>query len=80
MKNSTAALIGAAIGALAAVTFTYIFGPAPNATFDVSYRSRLDNALAEGERAAKEHEAELRRQFEESKRRRPPSDPDLTSI
>ncbi len=75
MKNSTAALIGVAVGAMAAAAYTYIFGPAPNATFDVSYRSRLDNALAEGERAAKEHEAELRRQFEESKRPRPRVDP-----
>lgn len=75
MKNSTAIIIGAAAGAAAAWVFNYIFGPAPGARFDATYQSRLDRALAEGDRAAREHEAKLRRQFEEAKRR--PSSPPL---
>ncbi len=74
MKNSTAIIIGAAIGVAAALTFNYIFGPAPGAQFDAAYQSRLDRALSEGDRAAREHEAKLRREFEEAKRR-PPAPP-----
>lgn len=77
MKNSTAIAIGAAIGVATVYAFNYIFGPAPGAQFDASYQSRLDHALAEGDRAAREHEVELRRQFEEAKRR-PPSPPPFT--
>jgi hypothetical protein len=75
MRNTTAVIVGVAIGAAAVWTFNYIFGPAPGTRFDATYQSRLDRALAEGDRAAREHEAELRRQFEEAKRRRPSPPP-----
>ncbi len=63
-------LIGAAVGAAAALVVSYIFGPSNDTTYDEHYQSRLDKALADGKRAADEREAELRRQFEEGKRRR----------
>ena len=62
-------LIGAALGAAVGVALNYLFGPAQGTEFTSKYRSRLDKALEEGERAAQEHEAELRRQFELAKRR-----------
>jgi gas vesicle protein len=62
-------LIGAALGAAVGVALNYLFGPAQETEYNQNYRSRLDKALAEGQRAADEHEAELRRQFEQAKRR-----------
>lgn len=63
-------LTGAAVGAVAALVVSYVFGPSNDATYDEHYQSRLDKALADGQRAADEREAELRRQFEEGKRGR----------
>jgi hypothetical protein len=75
-----AALAGAAAGAV----YNYLFAPAAETTFDGSYQSRLDWALAEGEKAAARREQELRAEFEASKRPMPalpapPSLPDLPS-
>jgi gas vesicle protein len=61
-------LIGAALGAAVGVVINYLFGPAQGSEFNGNYRSRLAKALEEGDRAAEEHEAELRRQFELAKR------------
>lgn len=61
-------VLGAAAGAAIATVITYIFGPAHDTKFDATYRSRIDKALEEGQRAAEEQEIELRRQFEEAKR------------
>jgi gas vesicle protein len=62
-------LIGVGFGVAVGVVMNYIFGPAQGSEFTENYRSRLDKALADGEQAAQEHEAELRRQFEAAKRR-----------
>ena len=61
-------LIGAALGAAVGVVVNYLLGPAPATEFNQNYRSRLDKALEEGERAADEHEATLRRQLGEAKK------------
>lgn len=70
MNKMSNFLIGAAVGAAAALAVDYIFGPANGTTYDNRYQSRLDKALADGKLAADEREAELRRQFEEDKRPR----------
>lgn len=57
-------LIGAALGAAVAYTVNYFFGPTAAATYDENYRSRLDYALEEGQRAAKEREIEMRTQLQ----------------
>jgi gas vesicle protein len=62
-------IIGAALGAAVGLVINYLFGPATSVEFNGKYRSRLDQALEDGQRAAEEHEAELRRQFEAAKRR-----------
>lgn len=71
------------IGATAAAIYNYLFAPAPETTFDGTYRSRLDWALAEGEAAATQREAELRAEFEAAKLARPalpsPSAPPTTT-
>jgi len=54
-------------GAGAAMIYNYLFGPALETTFDGSYQSRLDWALAEGEKAAALRELELRAEFEAAK-------------
>ena len=59
--------IAGAVGAGVAAIYNYLFAPAPATTFDGSYRSRLDWALAEGERAAAQRELELRAEFEAAK-------------
>jgi hypothetical protein len=56
-------LLGAAVGALVALTINYFLGPTDAATYDENYRSRLDFALEEGKRAAAERETELRIQM-----------------
>lgn len=61
-------LIGTALGAAVGLIINYLFGPANDTEFNQNYRSRLDRALEEGQRAADEHEAELRRQLGEAKR------------
>ena len=62
MGKTSYFIIGAAIGAVVAVAINYLFGPADGTTFDANYRSRLDFARDEGQRAALAREAELRRQ------------------
>ncbi|MCC6165910.1 MAG: hypothetical protein IT329_01665 [Caldilineaceae bacterium] len=64
-------LIGGLIGAAAGLVYTYLFGPARDTAFDGTYRSRWDWAQEEGQRAAIEQEAELRRQFELAKLPKP---------
>lgn len=61
-------LIGAALGAAVGLVVNYLFGPATDTEFNHNYRSRLDKALEEGQRAADEHEANLRRQLGEAKK------------
>lgn len=67
--------IAGLIGATAAAVYNYLFAPAPATSFDGSYQSRLDWALAEGERAAALRELEMRAQFEEAKLLPPPPPP-----
>ncbi len=55
--------LGALIGVAAGLIVDYLLGPASDSAFDETYRTRLDRALEEGERAADAREAELRRQF-----------------
>jgi hypothetical protein len=57
-------LIGAALGAAAAVALNYFLGPTEAATYDENYRSRLDYALDEGRRAAATRELELRTELQ----------------
>lgn len=76
-----AGIVGAAAGAI----YNYLFAPAPETTFDASYQSRLDWALAEGEKAAAQRELELRAEFEAAKRTPPalplsPSTPDKSTL
>jgi hypothetical protein len=70
------AIIGV-VGATASAVYNYLFGPAPETKFDGSYQSRLDWALAEGEKAAAQRELEMRAEFEAASRPRPalPSPP-----
>ena len=71
MGKTSFFLIGAAVGAAVGLAVNYVFGPTNDALFDERYRSRWDHALEEGELAADEREAELRRQFASAKRSRP---------
>ena len=61
---------GAAAGLAASAVFHYLFSPAAGTTVDETYRSRLDWALEEGERAAAEKEQALRLEFEAAKKGR----------
>jgi hypothetical protein len=63
--------IATLVGATAGAVYNYLFAPAAETTFDGSYQSRLDWALAEGEKAAALREQELRAEFEASKRPMP---------
>jgi hypothetical protein len=74
MDKSVSFVLGAIVGAAASALVGYVFAPARNTSFDRSYRSRMDRALAEGNKAAAEREAELRREFERSKRRHTPGE------
>ena len=76
MGKTSNFLIGALVGAVAALVLNYFVGPSNGTTYDQGYQSRLDKALADGKRAADEREAELRRQFEEGKRPRSSLDSD----
>lgn len=58
---------GATMGLAIAAVATYLFGPARDTHFDERYQSRWDRALEEGQQAAIEHEAALRRQLENAK-------------
>ena len=69
MGKTSYLLIGAVASAAVAMVYHYFFGPAPKTTYDENYRSRLDYALDEGERAALAQQARLQRQFEEYKQR-----------
>ena len=68
MSRGSFLLLGAAIGAGIAVALNYFLGPAPGTTYDANYRSRLDFALDEGQRAAREREDELRQQIIQMRR------------
>ena len=67
MGKSHVFAIGALTGAAVAAGVTFLFAPVRGTTFDENYRSRLDWALDEGQRAADIRELELRRQFEQAK-------------
>lgn len=71
MGRTSSFIIGATIGVVAATVITYLFGPASETTFDQTYRSRWDQALADGKQAAAEHEALLRQQLAAAKQARP---------
>ena len=64
-------VVAGAIGALAGAVYNYLFAPAPATTFDGAYQSRLDWAIAEGDKAAAQRELELRAEFEAAKHPRP---------
>ena len=64
MNKWSSAIIGAAAGAAVSAVFLYLFAPARGTTFDQKYQSRLDWALAEGEKAGIEREQELLRELE----------------
>ena len=64
--------IAGIVGAAAASVYNYLFAPAPATTFDGTYQSRLDWAIAEGDKAAALREQELRAEFEATKNPRPP--------
>ena len=68
MSRGTYLLIGTAIGAGIALALNYFLGPAPGTTYDANYRSRLDFALDEGQRAARAREDELRQQIIQMRR------------
>ena len=68
MSRGSFLLLGAVIGAGIAVALNYFLGPAPGTTYDANYRSRLDFALDEGQRAAREREDELRQQITQMRR------------
>ncbi len=68
MSRGSSLLLGAAIGAGIAVALNYFLGPAPGTTYDANYRSRLDFALDEGQRAARVREDELRQQIIQMRR------------
>ena len=71
MPKTVYLLIGVAVGAAAGLVYDYLFSPAQATKFDETYRSRLDWALEEGERAADLREQALRAEFEAAKIRRP---------
>lgn len=78
MSKTLYLLVGAAVGAAAGLAYDYLFAPARTTRFDGSYQSRLDWALAEGEKAADARELELRQEFEAAKQPKPalPTPPD----
>jgi gas vesicle protein len=76
MRKLTNFIIGAALGAAAGVVINYLFAPARGTSFNQDYRSRLDQALEDGQRAADEHEAELRQQLAAAKGRPASARPD----
>lgn len=67
MSKTLYFVVGAAVGAAAGLVYDYLFSPARATKFDGSYRSRLDWALDEGEKAADLREQELRLEFEAAK-------------
>ena len=69
MGKTSYLMIGALAGAAVAMVYHYFFGPAPKTLYNENYRSRVDYALDEGQRAALEQEVRLQRQFDEYKQR-----------
>ena len=61
-------VIGMALGTAVGVVLNYLFGPARDTPANEQYRSRWDQAIEDGKQAAVEREAELRREFAESKK------------
>lgn len=49
----------------------HMLGPDPKTRFDATYRSRLDQAWAEGRKAAEAHSQELWQEFDR-RRQKPP--------
>lgn len=79
MGRTSSFIVGATIGVAAVTVITYLFGPARETAFDQTYRSRWDQALADGKQAAVEHEALLRQQLAAAKQARP-SLPDTPAL
>ncbi len=80
MNKWTSALFGVAAGAAASAVFLYLFAPARGATYDENYQSRLDWALAEGEKAGQAREQELLAELKAARQSPSPlpgSSPDL---
>ncbi|MEX1019650.1 MAG: hypothetical protein WDZ49_08325 [Litorilinea sp.] len=73
MSKTIYLLVGAAVGAAAGLAYDYLFSPAQATKFDKTYRSRLDWALEEGEKAADARELELRLEFEAAKQKPNPT-------
>lgn len=71
MGRTSSFIVGATIGVLTATVLTYLFGPSRTVTYDQGYRSRWDQALADGKQAALEHETMLRQQLAAAKQARP---------
>lgn len=67
MSKLSAAVWGSMIGALGAAAVSYLLGPARDTVYDERYQSRLDYALAEGERAGAAREQELLADFQTRK-------------
>jgi hypothetical protein len=67
--------VGAAAGLATSAVFHYLFAPASETARDENYRSRLDWALAEGEKAAAEKERALRLELEAAKQPKPVTPP-----
>ncbi|MEM7538047.1 MAG: hypothetical protein AAF639_38105 [Chloroflexota bacterium] len=55
--------IGLLLGIGLGLVFTYLFGPADEAAYDETYRSRWDKALEDGDRAADEKEKAMHDQL-----------------
>ena len=72
MSKAANFVFGTIVGTAVGMAVGYILAPSQETTFDKGYRSRLDKALEEGQTAAVLREEELRRQFEQSKRRHTP--------
>ena len=67
MNKWASAFVGAVGGAAVSAVFLYLFAPARGTTFDEKYQSRLDWALAEGEKAGREREQELLLELEQAR-------------
>ena len=71
MGRTSSFIVGTTVGVVAATVLTYLFGPARATVLDQTYRSRWDQALADGQQAAIAHEAMLRQQLAAAKQARP---------
>lgn len=68
MNKTANFILGTLLGGAIGYAVAYLLGPAHDARMDASYQSRLDKALAEGQQAADQREAELREDFVRRKR------------